>query len=482
MSIRRSLAWAFSGQFLAFAIQFVGLIVISRLLTPHEIGIYAIAQAALGITQVFTTFGIASYIVREAELPPQTLNAAFTVNAILVVCLSILLTAVSFAAEPVLGVHEAGKVLRIMALANLLAIVSFRPAAMFQRDMEFRHLSFISVGTVSVQTFGTIGFALAGASYMSSPYASLLSATVAMILNVTLGRRHVGFGLSLAGWRPIIVFGLQMVSVSGIATLTGRLSDLLLGRFLGVTALGLYGRASQLSAIIFENLYGTATRVVFTQLSKDYRDGGDWRGTYLRSLAMITSFMWPFVLGLAILARPAINLLYGERWLPTAGPLSALLVGQFIGIGFGMNWELFVLRGETGRQARYEVTRLILGVPIFLVGCLFGITGAGVATIIVAMIGFITYYPQINRLADLDRHQMPAVYRISALPTLAAVLPAAVVMATWHWSARTPMPIVAGAVILGVLLWLGAIVVTRHPLLQEFQLIRRRLRPTRLRS
>ena len=59
----------------------------------------------------------------------------------------------------------------------------------------------------------------------------------------------------------------------------------------------------------------------------------------------------------------AILLLYGEQWLAAALPLSALMVAQFIGVAFGMNWELFVLRGETGRQARYEVARLVLGVP-----------------------------------------------------------------------------------------------------------------------
>ena len=91
MSVRRSLAWTFSGQFIAFVVQFGGLIVVSRLLSPREVGIYAIAMAALGLIQVFTTFGIASFIVREAELPTETLEAAFTVNAILIVSLTLLL-------------------------------------------------------------------------------------------------------------------------------------------------------------------------------------------------------------------------------------------------------------------------------------------------------------------------------------------------------------------------------------------------------
>jgi len=480
MSVRRSIAWALSGQFIAFAVQFGGLIVISRLLSPREVGIYAIAMAALGIIQVFTTFGIASFIVRETELPPGTLETAFTVNAVLVVCLSTLLAGLSFAAGPVLGAPEAGSVLRVLAISNLFAIVNFRPAAMLQREMQFKLLSVITVMNVSVQTGSTIGFALMGASYMSTAYASLLSGVTVMVLNLVFGRRHVGFSVSLSGWRPIIVFGLQMMSVSGVAMLTGRLSDLLLGRMLGVTALGLYGRASQLSAIIFDNLYGTATRVVFAQLSKDYRDKGDWRGTYLRSFAMITAFMWPFLLGLAILSQPAILLLYGEQWLPAALPLSALMVAQFIGVAFGMNWELFVLRGETGRQARYEVSRLVLGVPIFVVGCVFNIVAAALAKIIDAVIGLVVYYPHVRRLAQLDAYAVPRIYRDSARLTLAAVSPAAVAMTIYGWSPHMPLSVVAATVLLGILLWLGVIVAIRHPLLDELRIVARRLRSSRI--
>jgi O-antigen/teichoic acid export membrane protein len=475
MSIRRSFAWAFSGQFISFAMQFVGMVVVSRLLSPREIGIYAIAMAALGIIGIFTTFGIGSFIVREADLSPGTLESAFTVNAILAVSLSTALFGLSFLAGPLLGATEAGGVLRVVALGNLLGIIGFRPSTMMQREMQFKTLSIIAVATTCTQTVATIGFALGGASYMSPAYASLISGALAVALNVYLGRGHSGFRLSLAGWRPIVTFGLQMMSVSGVAVLTGKLSDILLGRLLGIMALGLYARASQLSGNIFDNLYGTATRVMFAQLSKSYREGGDWRGSYLRSFSMITALMWPFLIGLAILSRPAVLLLYGEKWLPAALPLSALLVAQFIGVSFGMNWELFALRGETGKQARFEVARLLLGLPIFAIGCLFTIVSAASAKIVDALIGLFIYYPQVRRLADLEGHEIPRIYGQSALLTVAAVLPSAIAMIAYDGSPYIPLPIVAGAVAVGTLFWFGTIIVMKHPLLAEFRIVADRL-------
>jgi O-antigen/teichoic acid export membrane protein len=416
-----------------------------------------------------------AYVVRERDLSTQTLEAAFTINALLVICLALMLTGLSFAAGVVFGERQVGAVLRVIAVGGVFAIFSFRPSAMLQRQMRFKALSAITVTASSVTALGTIGFALAGASYMSPAYASVLSQVATMALTLVLGREHVGFGLSLAGWRPITTFGLQVMSVNGVATVTGRLSELILGRLLGAAALGLYTRATQISSMIFDNLYGTATRVVFVQLTRDMRERGEIRTTFLRSFAMILACMWPFLIGLAILSGPVVVTLYGERWLPAALPLSALLVGQVLGVAFGMNWELFVLRGETGRQARYEVARLVVSIPLFVVGCLFGVAGAAVATIAGGVLGLIVYYPHIRRLAPTEPHELPFIYRDSAALTVAAVAPALGVMIVFDWSPFVPLIAVLAAVAAGVALWLALVFGMGHPLRDELLLLRRKL-------
>jgi O-antigen/teichoic acid export membrane protein len=472
MSVRRSLAWAFSAQFITFLVQFGGSVIIARLLSPTEIGIYVIAMAALGIVQVVTTFGIIPYIIREAEVTSETLEVAFTINALLVVALSIILTALSFAAGPILGAREAGPVLRLLALGNLLAIFSFRSLAMLQREMRFKQVSLITATSSIVQTVVTIGFALEGASYMSAAYGSLAASVLTTALAMHFGRQFSGYRLSLRRWRPITKFGLQIMAVNGVAQLNGRISELLVGRILGVTALGLYARATGLSTMIFANLYGTATRVLFVRFSRAYHDQGDWRGIYLRSFAIITAFMWPLLVGLAVLSQPVVLLLYGEAWLPAALPLSAMMIGQVIGIAFGFNWELFVLRGEIGRQSRYEIARFIIGMPIFVVGCLFSVLAATIAKIADAMIGLALYYPHVRRLAELDPYDIPRIYRDSAALTFAAVLPAVIVMINYDWSPRTPLPIIGAAIAAGGALWLAVIAATRHPVLDELLLLR----------
>lgn len=475
MSVRRSLAWAFSGQILTFVVSFAGSVIVARLLSPHEMGIFAIAMATQGLIGIFVSFGVGAYIVREPNLEQGTLDAAFTVNALLATALSLLLFGVSFAGQQLLGDAGAGRVLRVSALGPLIGLFGFRASVMMQRDMQFKTMSMIAVVGSLITTIGTVLFALAGFSYMSPAYGGLISSIVGTGAYMIAGRRHHSFRVSLGEWRRISVFGLRMMSVSGVSVMGARLSDLVLGRLLGVASLGLYARASNLSNLIYENIYGTATRVVFVQLSRDFRETGELKPTFLRGLQMITAFMWPLLAGLGILSRPAILILYGEKWLPAATPLALLMLAQFFTLCFGMNWELFVLRDETSRQTRYEITRSVIGLVVFSIGCLFSLAGAAAGRAVDSFIGLVFYYRHVRRLAGTEPDEIPAIYRSSLLLTVAAVLPSLALMLVWHWSAHTPVPLVAGAVALGVCLWLAMIVATGHPLRDELEMALRRV-------
>ena len=75
-SVRRSLAFALAESQLTFAVQFATAIVIARLLTPGEIGVYSIAFVALSIAHVLRDFGVVSYLIKEPELGVEKVRAA----------------------------------------------------------------------------------------------------------------------------------------------------------------------------------------------------------------------------------------------------------------------------------------------------------------------------------------------------------------------------------------------------------------------
>ena len=154
-----------------------------------------------------------------------------------------------------------------------------------------------------------------------------------------------------------------------------------------------------------------------------------------------------------------------------ASPLSLLMVAQSIILCFGMNWELFIIKNETGRQVRYEAARAVVSVVTFTAGCLFNIAAAAVGRIAEAAFGFMLYRPHINRMAETRPGEFSTIYANSAALTIAAVFPSLALMVSTDWSPRTSPPIIVGSVLLGVLFWLVVLARQKHPLFAELRAV-----------
>lgn len=475
MSFRKAVAWSLTGQILSFVFSFGGSVIVAHYLEPRELGVFAIALATSAVLNTLTSFGLQNYVVRAEALTPRLLSAAFTLNAIVALIASAALVTVAVVQMQVFGTPDVPRVLLVLAVSPLIGILEFRPTAMLQREMQFSVLSVVGTLRIVVSQATVVTLAILGYSYMSLGYGVVLGSCFSAVCFNVIARRHIGFTVSRAEFRDMLRFGLSMMSIGGVATLAARLSDIILGNMLGLPALGLYSRATNVSNNIFENLYGAMTRVVFVRLSKEYRDTGSIHGLYLRSFQAITALMWPIQLGLAVLAGPFIALLYGERWIEAAAPLSLLMVAQFIVVCFGMNWELMVLHNETMRLSRIEAVRAVAGLVTFGAGCLFSVTGAAVGRIAEALFGFVLYRPHVNRLARTGAGEMAAIYGRGAVATAAAVLPSALLMTWWDWSPRTPLSQIGPAVLLGIALWFVVLVRQDHPLIAELEPLRRKL-------
>lgn len=477
--VRRAFLWLFFAQVLTFAVSFAGMVILTRLLTPREMGIYAVALATYGALQVIATFGVGNYIIRAIELNEDTLATAFTINAILNAALSAAILLLSTSAAAFLAEPAVAQVMRLLAIAPLIAIFDVRPSSMLQRGMQFRRISLVNIAQSLVSTSVTVGAAFAGASYMSASYGSIAYALVGAIGYSLLGREHVGVRFGMQDWRAVTTFGLRMLSVGGLSALAARLSDIIVGRFLGLAALGLFSRASSINMLLFQNIYGAATRVLFAKLSQIYRDTGELHDPFLRAFRTISGIMGPILVGLAVLSGPAVLLLFGERWLGAALPLSLLLLAQFLTLRFAMHWELFVIKDELRVQTNIEAVRSTFSVASRTIGSMVSLVGAAAASIADALLAVLLYGPQIDRMIGARRGEMARLTAEALSITAAASAPSFVLMAIYDWDARTPLPLVGASIVAGAILWFTVLRWRRHPLFEEVQIaaaaVRRRV-------
>lgn len=458
-----------------FIMQFATSLVIARLLTPYEMGVFAIAFAIVGLLATLRGLGLSGYVVRATEVNPGLLATLFTINAALALIVSVIIAGLSLLGGALLGEPGVRSLLLVMSVLPLISIFEFLPAAGIERRGEFGPIALVNLTRTLISNAVMLGFAFKGFSYMSLAYGQLAGACVAVAGVNVVGWRHASVHLGIAGWRDIMRYGLHMLAISGVNMVAYRMAELVMGRMLGLSALGLYSRASGLNSLLWDNIYFLIVRVVFVDFAEQRRRGGSLRYSYLRILQMMTALLWPAFAGLAVISGPLVVTLYGEQWVAAAVPFSLLCLSSIVAVSIAMIWEVFVVCQETGRQARFEFVRAIVGLVLFTAGCFISLSGAAAARIWEVLFAVALNRPHLKRMTDTRTRDSAPIYLRSGILTVVAVTPASVVMTIYDWSPHAPVPAVLAAVSIGVAAWAAGLWALRHPLLDEGRLVLARL-------
>jgi O-antigen/teichoic acid export membrane protein len=391
----------------------------------------------------------------------------FTINALIALVLSGLEACLSGGVA--LFLHEDGvrRVMLLLAVTPLLGIFEFLPAANLEREARFEVIAFVNTGRTFVSQGSTVALAVMGYSYMSMAWGQVAASALSAVIYNIVGRRHASFRLELVEWRRISQFGLNMLAISGVNAIAARASDFILGRIVGIAALGFYSRASNLNNLVWENIHLIISRVIFVDLAAQKRSGASLRQSYLRIVDILTALLWPAFAGLAVIAGPFILAVYGPKWVAVAHPLVMLALAAMILVAITMTWEVFVISQETGRQAQIEFVRTGASLAMFTAGCFISLTGAAAARVGDAIFSVFLYRRHLDRMTQTQTRDFLPIYLRSALLTAAAIAPCGLIMARYGFSEQAPLPFVALGIGIGFGLWFSLIFLTRHPIAVE---------------
>ena len=177
-----------------------------------------------------------------------------------------------------------------------------------------------------------------------------------------------------------------MLHFGGTVTLNGlvvyvayNLEKVLLGRFWGADALGLYGRAYQLINVPTENLNRAVGGVAFSALSRLQDDPVRFRNYFLKGYSLVNSITIPTTIFCALFADDIVLLALGPKW-TDAVPIFRLLAPTVLifGIINPLAW-LLISTGLQGRSLRIALVIAPLVITAYVIGLPFGPTGVAFA-------------------------------------------------------------------------------------------------------
>lgn len=340
-SFRKSLVVNFLSSSGATMVQFIVSLVVARILSPAEIGIYSLAVVLVNIAHVFREFGVSTYLQRENELDVDKVRSALGVAYAIagVVALCVYLSGGLVAAY--FGYPEIRPVMHILALSFLLVPFSSVCLALLLREYDATRMSAATFAGTAAYTAACIGLALAGFGARSLAFANLANVTATGIVYVWLKPKHMAYIPRFRETGPVIRFGSGALFSNLVKSANDALPDLILGKLGTARQVGLTSRGNS-TVHIFMYVAGSAmTFGSQTYLAKAYHARQPLEPLLNRAIALITGFGWPMLAVTAVAANDVIVGLYGRGWIEAAPAVLPLALMASIELMFYYNTTAF---------------------------------------------------------------------------------------------------------------------------------------------
>jgi O-antigen/teichoic acid export membrane protein len=466
-TIRRSLAYSLAGSYFSLPLQIVGTMVMSRLLTPAETGVFAVAAVFAAFASTFRDFGVAEYLIQESDLTSAKIRAALTVNIAVSWAMGFLLF---FCAPLVADFYRnpgVADVMRVQACTFLLIPFGAVTMANFRRQLDFRPI-FISGMLSSLTSFVTaILCALYGLSYMSLAWSSL--AGVSAMVAASFWFRPADFPKwpGISGIASVVQFGKFASGIYIFGQIGKGAPEMIIGRAQDLVGVAMFSRGYGLVELFNRSVLNAVTPVCLPYFAKDNREQGSVVNGYLKSVSYITVIGWPFLAFMGIAAYAAIRIFYGFQWM-AAVPLSQILclVGA-IELIHHLAKEVLIAAEDVKRSNALQIGLQSARVAGLLAVIPFGLTGACFGLLAAALLGSALSQWNLNRafglrLSDVIKCCTPSIFitAISVAPLVALTVIKPLSEINYFYIA------IAGG-FTTLLMWVIALKLLRHPLWDE---------------
>lgn len=358
--------WSALSTLARFGLQLVAQVVLARTLGPEVFGIFGIGMVVLTFAAFFSGFGFSWSLMQRITLTEEDIRFAWTWQLIvgLATMLAVYLLAPLLAGyfrEP-----RAQPVIEWLSLACLLSAAAAPATYLLQRDLNFRAVGLIQVGSYGAG-YVAVGMPMAllgwGASALVAAW--LVQAAVVLVASYALKPHAVRPLLWYGGAHAAMGTGRAVFFTNIVNWTLNNLDRVLIGRLLNAHALGLYNAAYNLAALPNSLLLGALQPAFLAAGARLQHDVPRLGRVYFQILATILVLVLPAFVFLALIAPDLVHLLYGATWREAGWVLQILFLSMPAYILWGISTPVLWNTRRKYHEAALQLPLVGLGALAF---------------------------------------------------------------------------------------------------------------------
>ena len=312
--VRSAVFWRWGSQVLSQLITWASTILVVRLLSPHDFGLFAMTQAVLTALNFVNGYSFATSLIRARTVDERRIGQVFG----LLIVSNVLLAATQFLAAPLAAAYYGqpmvADMLRVQALIFLTTPFIALPSSLLARELQFRSQALVNL--VCAMTGAGVALTLAWLGY---GVWALVFAPIALFAVRGLGLTIAAGGLvrptfDFRGARDIVSFGTALTVCQLFWIIQSQSDIVIAGRAFTPHDLGLYSESLFLVLIFTGRFLPPLNEVAFPAYAELANGGKPIGPAFIASARMTMLVAAPFYVGLSLVAGPLVETFFGPKW------------------------------------------------------------------------------------------------------------------------------------------------------------------------
>ncbi len=329
--------WTTLSMVVTTVTQLAQLAILTRLLNPEVFGLMAIMMVVIGFSQAFMDMGISNAIIHRQQISHSQLSSLYWLN----IASGVLLAGLMLLLSPWIAEYyeEPGLQKPLMLLASVFVIIAIgnQFKILCQKELQFDSMAKIDMTAVIFALIVAVWMAMEGYGVYALVFSMLMHSITssALYLVVGLKRHHIpSLTFKHSELEGFYSFGLYQMGERAINYISAHIDKLIIGKLLGMHAVGFYNMAWQLIIFPLSKINPVVNKVAFpiyAQFQNDSKALNRCYGLTVRTLSLVTI---PLLAFLSFFSHDVVLVVFGEGWEATGEMVTILaLIGILKALG-----------------------------------------------------------------------------------------------------------------------------------------------------
>ena len=384
--------WVFSLRLIQQSFNLARLIILARILAPHDFGLLGIALLTMATLETFSQTGFQQALIQKKKDIKSYLDSAWTVSIIRGIILFLILYLIAPYAAIFFEVPEAKLIIQVIGLSILLKAFTNIGVIYFQKELEFNKQFIYQLSGTLVDFIVAVSAALMLQNVWALVYGVLAGNLVRFIMSYLVHPYRPHLSLDMEKIKELFGFGKWIMGSSILIFLITQGDDIFVGKLLGVTALGFYQMAYKISNLPATEITHVISQVTFPAYSKLQDNIQKLREAYLKTLQLTAFLSFPIAGLIFVLAPDFTTIFLGEKWMPMVPAMQVLVIAGLLRSIMATTGPIFNSVGKPKIGTKWQIIRLFVLVSlIYIFTIKLGILGTSIAVFLsnfISTIGF----------------------------------------------------------------------------------------------